>query len=222
MKRGTYLAFVLVEVVRGAEASDGYHEVSDGALEVFPVVDVVEQLDCEGLDLDLVEVWEQRLHDVDNQSDHVLLVVGKLVRSAFGAVDGLLDDALFNHRDQLLGDLALQLEARQMTAVCEDSENLFEDVGVAMSVETTCNLRHAQDPVVEIPDALESNLHDLRHLVLDAEDHSLDQGLEVLLVNIGQIQQSLGAVSDDVMNELEEADSKLWVGQVVVANRGQC
>ena len=132
---------MLIEVcLGGAEASHGDHQVSESALECFPVVNVVEQGDGEGFNPNLVQVSEQRSDAAYNQLHYEFFVGSFLMWHSLSGGDWLLQLTRFNDSNQLLHNLALHLEARQMSAVGHGLKYLLEEVHVELRVENLADI----------------------------------------------------------------------------------
>ena len=129
VNKESYLSFFLIEVIVTArEALHGDKEVSEGGLELGPLVTGIEKLPHESLDLYLVKIREQSFDAVDQEADHEVLVCWEAVRCSVLLIYRALDDnaAGFDGLEHLLKDQALKLEAANVPVVghyCEDVTN---------------------------------------------------------------------------------------------------
>lgn len=106
------LSLMLIEVVLlTSKGPHGDHQVSESALELLPVLSVVEQLDGKGLHLGFVQVGEH-FHDRRDQKLHdCLFVRWKGVGLAICHLDWLQDQVVLNELNELLENLGFELEA---------------------------------------------------------------------------------------------------------------
>jgi hypothetical protein len=121
----------------------------------------------------------------------------------------------FNDLNQLLQDFALKFEAGEMVAVGHYLDDAFEKVSVKLTVEKSANFRFANNPIIEIPNSFQTDLHDFGFLVFNAKNQCLENSVETSLV---ESKEAVGAVGDDIVDQLEKAFSKVWVLYIVTLN----
>lgn len=114
----TYLFLMLVKVVSLLSEWLGWdHHVRNWALKVLMVLDIVEELVAEHFHLVFVHVGKHFKNRSSQKLDHCLLVWWKGVWLLIHHINRLHDRILLNQSDQLLKDLTLDLEPREMAAV---------------------------------------------------------------------------------------------------------
>lgn len=91
----------------GGEAVHLNSQITEGALELLPVINVVEQLKAVCLNQGLVHVREALSDDLHQVVDDELLVGGIAVRVAIVILDWRLNLRVFRQFYHLLEDLAL-------------------------------------------------------------------------------------------------------------------
>lgn len=130
-------------------------------------------------------------------------------------LDWLHDQVVLSQFDQLLEDLRFELEAREMATVGHNSESLSNNKCVKAYIEHRAYAWNRTNPVIEIPHALESDIHDLWLLMLHCEDNGVNNGLEHLTL---ELEHALSAMKNNVMHKLEEWFSELRVANEVARN----
>lgn len=111
-------SFFFIEIFTlGRETVHFNSEVTKRALESFPVIHIIKQLETIGLHKRRIHIWKLLRNCFPQEVDCVLLIGWVRVRVAILAFDRCLDLRLFGELDHLLEDLTLQLEAWEVTAV---------------------------------------------------------------------------------------------------------
>jgi len=95
-----------------------------------------------------------------------------------------LDLLAFCEFNQLLEDLALELETREMSAVCQNQKDLLDNRGKELNVELSADINISGDVIIHVPHALQSNLHQFRLLVLDSKDDRFKNAFKTARVQI--------------------------------------
>jgi hypothetical protein len=113
----------------------------------------------------------------------------------------------------LLEDLTLELEAREVAAIRHYAKSLSDNQGVETHIENSADTWDRADSVVEVPHALEADLHNFWLFMLHREDHCVNNSLEHLTL---QLKHSLSAVIDNIVNQLEEGFSELRMADKVI------
>ena len=94
-----------------------------------------------------------------------------------------------------------------MTAISQDGQQLLDDQRIEALIEDGGHLDDGANTVVEVPHAFQANLHQLRFLMLDGEDNWMNEGWELSAI---QLKHAVGAMIYYILDQLEEALSKLW------------
>ena len=120
-----------------------------------------------------------------------------------------------NQIDQLLQDLTLKLEAREMAAVRENINDLCDNKSIERGVEDTANMWNCADSIIEVPHALQANFHYFRLFMLKSKDNCVDDCLEFFGV---KLKHALSTMVDYVVHKFEEWLSKLREGYKIILN----
>lgn len=199
---------MFIEIIfLASEASCWDHEISEGTFEVFPVVDVVEHGNRDGFNLGSDEVWEELKDGLNQKFESKALVGVHCVRLSI-CLNRLLNHIVLNKFDELLDDLALEFETREMSTIRHDFQGLLQDGGVEGLVKDGANLRRRPKLVVEVPKTFQTNFHNLWFFMFHGENDSMDNCLEHLTL---QLEHTRCAMVHDIMNKLEEWFSEVWV-----------
>jgi hypothetical protein len=104
-----------------------------------------------------------------------------------------------------------------MSAISHNGDHLPHKVCVKLSIEDLADIWYALDSVVQVIDALETNLHDLWFLVFASKDGRFNDCTELVRT---KLKHALSTVCNDVMNKFEESLSEL--GEVDIIIRDHC
>ena len=211
---------MLIKVIICAwEAPHGHHEVSNSAFEFLPVLQIVEELDGVGLNKDSVEIWEG-FHDWRNEELlHKVFVSWHVMGLTVAVLDRSVEWFFIDDGEELLENLALKLEPRQVSTVSQHQQNFFENLTVEAHEEQRANLWMWTYSLIQVPQALQADLHTFWLFMLDGEDDRVNNGLESLRI---QLDHSLGAMHDNIVDELEESFSEFWIWDEITRNHVEC
>ena len=108
----------------------------------------------------------------------------------------LQDQIVVGELNQLLKDLALKFETRQMSAVGQYMESFFCNQSVEAYVEHSAYRWYGANSVIEVPHRLQTDFHNLGFFVFHRKNNCVNDCLEHLAL---QLKHALGAVVNDVV-----------------------
>lgn len=130
----------------------------------------------------------------------------------FDSVSNLI---ILNDIDQLFNDLILKLLTREVTAVGHDHNGLLQNRGEEADVESCTNFWDRTEFIIDVPETLQTNFHDLGLLMLQGKNDSVYNGLEHLTL---KLKDALGTMVDNIVYQFEKRLSKVRVVKKVVHN----